>query len=98
MSRRRRNRRQLELGLLVTIAPPATSESDAVYLAVHSLRWDGCSVYRAGARLHVVNGRQVSTHGLIGLATSVKRPIEHRYAMARRGFKLSDAGYLEGPK
>lgn len=90
----RRPQRQLAFAFDLMIPAPKGQESEEVYLAVRSLRWDGDHVYRAGVGLHNVNGRTITTRGLISLATSVKRDIAHFYAMQRLGFDLGADGYL----
>lgn len=61
----KRPRPQLDLPLQVTLSPPATPETDSVYMAVMYLRSAGRTVYRAGKNVHLVAGKFVTTQRLI---------------------------------
>lgn len=93
---RRRPPAQMAFPFENTIPPPQEAERPEVYLAVRSLRWDGCSVFRAGSGRHVVDGRQVTTPALIALAKAVTRDIGHKGAMERLGFRFDASGACAG--
>lgn len=63
---RAKRRGQLDLfAFASTILPPASSESDKLYLNVMYLRSHGHRVYRAGVQKHLLDGDVVSTRTLL---------------------------------